>query len=599
MSFLEQQAVDLWEQVNEFRLKQGVSFEDLFEDHICDAEDVMLVGNPERAESCISAQKFRGRLISLGIDESAVPKDDDGMSKVLRLADKNFDGIIQKSEFVISALMCEEAMDRKHRILKSRERRWTLCSPKIQLSEVRVFSVPAFMEVLCKMGINYLNLHGSDEQAKMSSGLKVIWTVSYLAAKFNAKVGSQRDKVMAERAKWRPKDLPAEMSTGFRRGSTAAAPPVAAARGDKSRGSLLVTRREKRQTIAKLQAQFQGSDEEEEDALPKIIQRSKTHDAPRMIPSDGTSPSADVDLKPTLMGLPPTLEEKEEERQETKRRAVQFPEEDEKVPKDPEMKSGEEYLADRGILDAKRVTKLLEGKEAGEIPDVKAMLTPDQLAQNDPEKPAKVKKIKDRQLDAMKLKAVQHQEIASRAQARQASKEIASRAKVDLKTFQKTPNSKYEYVKPLDELVMTVPELFSLQPEECRFNQAKHSSKRKSIKTCACGFDNWKKWGNPRCFKCSNASLIVADNSFLFVGIVDITRQKHAGTQESPEISEGEVERTEEIESQLQGKVAEVIKVKKIGGADLLLSKLKKKENQLKANAGKNKPLKPLMVSKA
>merc|ERR1719446_855181 len=72
-----------------------------------------------------------------------------------------------------------------------------LMAPPKTRHDVRVFSIRSFMEVLMKVGLNYLNFHGTDHQARLPSGTKAIWIIEYIAAKFEQLVETKRPALVA------------------------------------------------------------------------------------------------------------------------------------------------------------------------------------------------------------------------------------------------------------------------------------------------------------------------------------------------------------------------------------------------------------------
>ena len=63
--------------------------------------------------------------------------------------------------------------------------------PKL-IRDVRVFCIPAFIEVIMKIGFYYQNNHSEDGLAALPAGLKALWMVSYLATRFETIVANQR-----------------------------------------------------------------------------------------------------------------------------------------------------------------------------------------------------------------------------------------------------------------------------------------------------------------------------------------------------------------------------------------------------------------------
>merc|ERR1719487_1683278 len=81
---------------------------------------------------------------------------------------------------------------------------WGIIAPPKTHHDVRVFGLPAFIEATLKLGLNYLNYHGSDAQSQMPTGLKIMWTISYLSTRFNSCVQSRRLPLMSEFADRHP-----------------------------------------------------------------------------------------------------------------------------------------------------------------------------------------------------------------------------------------------------------------------------------------------------------------------------------------------------------------------------------------------------------
>merc|ERR1719311_1935365 len=77
--------------------------------------------------------------------------------------------------------------------------------------DVRVFSIRSLTEVLIKVGLNYLNFHGSEHQARLPSGMKAVWILEYMAAKFEKPVEAKRPALVAR--------FPARRGHGSRRSS--------------------------------------------------------------------------------------------------------------------------------------------------------------------------------------------------------------------------------------------------------------------------------------------------------------------------------------------------------------------------------------------
>jgi Ca2+-binding EF-hand superfamily protein len=109
------------------------------------------------------------------------PETEEYLQSMLFLTDKNFDGFVTEEEFCETIRVCKRAIEHHY---GSGKQVWSVVKKANQRRDVRVFGPSAFLEAIMKIGLNYLNFHGSDTQARLHSSQKVLWTIGYVAVRF-------------------------------------------------------------------------------------------------------------------------------------------------------------------------------------------------------------------------------------------------------------------------------------------------------------------------------------------------------------------------------------------------------------------------------
>jgi len=435
------------------------------------------------------------------------------MEDLIRLADKNMDGLISEHEFVLCCKAAMEAEDIKNRPKAAGT--WGITQQAEYEESIRVFCVPSFMETILRIGVNYLNFHGTDAQSKLSTGLKVLWTIEYIASRFETYVKDKRPGLV-------------EQFSGVSEATCRAE-----AMADKIRKTMRP--HELRRTVEA--ESFLTPDQELQMlnlrsgvtfASAKVSKESKEPKEPK----EPEKPTIDKEVPAKIAGAPvlnaSTMQSaspkkaasvKAKAKTKGKKKDDTKPEElpplpkdwKSRLPQDPLLIPVEKLEVAKFMMTAPFTTKLLKGNEAVAIRGVRHDVGFPAVDKHAEKKVGEAR-------DSMWLNNVSELRLAAGA----------GEPGFDPPVDDVLDEDEMDQVKPLELAALHVPDLFQHFPSAVIVDDDVSDSETHEHSSCrVCGFEYWRGWGNARCYACSEATRLCAGQNFLFLGMLETEKQRY------------------------------------------------------------------------
>jgi Ca2+-binding EF-hand superfamily protein len=414
---------------------------------------------PEEILDCL--RKFIRRPQSGFLEKMAVegsdllPETVEGMSRMCIWADHNFDGLISEEEWISTLTFCGKAIEQK----RKREKRWTVIKKGFTDKESRVFNAYSLLECVLKIGFAYLNFYGTDAQSHLPSWQKALWTISYLEKRFEKKAKEMRKSVLDEFFKRHPEAMKIP--------------------NDKRKERM----QERKSRSTRLTFFPPAEEDDEEEAIQKDIFATGTDalvDLHRDAPQDYRDMWNLMQTKQSL-GQDPLLPPP--------------------------------FVLSKDLRKARRTTRLLIGEEPAAL---KAALIETRVVDSQLEKSKRAER------DRSWIDFVDH---------------LRADVEGDCNGFNESEIEKIscarrgakEEIEPLKDLLLLLPDLFKILPLEnenprpdyeindefaaedpsatFRIAETSYTFREATYDAeCSnCGFARWRGWGNPGCFRCSNA----------------------------------------------------------------------------------------------